>query len=213
MNAAIIIATYGEESWAAMAAGRALPSAMGQGAYDVLCAHHRYGPIALARNELAAETDADWLCFLDADDELAPGYLDAMARAFEQERGSRSPLTALLLTPAVQTLRKHGSPRGKPVFFDRGFPLTDDNWLIVGTLIQRDLFMQVGGFSDYPHGFEDWSLWAKAWKAGAEIVKVPDADYRYWINPNSKHKQCWRDRRWQVETHNKIRAELFPELV
>lgn len=212
MRVAVLIATYGEDSWQKMARERAVPSAMGQGAYDVLCAHHRLGPISAARNELATETEAEWLCFLDADDELAPGYLDAMARAFEQEGGD-SITTALLLTPAVQRLSHTGYTRGKPAFFDRGIPLTDDNWLIVGTLIQRDLFLEIGGFSDYPHGFEDWSLWAKAWKAGAEIVKVPDAIYRYWINPRSKHKLGWRDREWQVETHNKIRAELFPELV
>ena len=88
----------------------------------------------------------EWLCFLDADDELAPGYLEAMTRAFEQERGGATPLaldgSPFLLTPAVQYVRR-GRP-GRPQFNDRGIPLTDDNWLIVGTLIQKKLFLEVG---------------------------------------------------------------------
>ena len=50
---------------------------------------------------------------------------------------------------------------------------------------------------------------AKAWKAGAQVIKVPDAIYRYHINPQSKHKQGWRNKKWQAETHNRVRAELF----
>ncbi len=80
---------------------------------------------------------------------------------------------------------------------------------MIGTLIQRELFLEIGGFPEYPHGFEDWAVWAKAWKAGAKIVKVPDAIYRAHVNPHSKHKTAWRDRKTQVETHNRVRAELF----
>ena len=91
---------------------------------------------------------------------------------------------------------------------DRGISLRDDNWMVVGTMIHRDLFWKVGGFDDYPHGFEDWALWSKCFRVGAQIVKVPDAVYRYWHNPQSKHKQGWRDRRWQVETHMRVKREL-----
>lgn len=205
-SVSVLIATYGGNEWAEMAQTRAYPSAKGQGELEVLLFHDPEGTIASVRNEVGNTARGEWLCFLDADDELAPDYIGAMQRAFERERLNGGPL---LLTPAVQTLRRNGSSRGKPTFFDRGISLRDDNWLVVGTLIQRELFMQVGGFSDYPHGFEDWSLWAKAWKAGARIVKVQDAVYRYWVNPRSKHKVGWKDHRWQVETHNRIRAELF----
>jgi len=205
MNVSILIGTYGEDAWRELAWSRAWPSCQDQGALEVCVFHDPDGTIASVRNELANTAKGDFLVYCDADDELAPGYLSAMKRVLEQE-----PLGGwLLLTPAVQQLRKNGSVRGKPVFFDRGIPLSEDNWLVVGTLIHRDLFKLVGGFSEYPHGFEDWSLWAKAWQAGAKIIKVPDAIYRYHVNPQSKHKQGWRDRKWQVEMHNKVRAELF----
>ena len=203
MSCSVLIATYGEDSWRDLAWSRAWPSCQEQGALEVLMFHDPEGTIASVRNELARHAKGEWLLFCDADDELAPGYLSAMKRVLEQE----SLGGWLLLTPAVSMIRK--GKEGSPSFFDRGIPLSEDNWLVVGTLIQRELFKEVGGFSEYPHGFEDWSLWAKAWQAGAKIIKVPDAIYRYHVNPQSKHKQGWRDRKWQVEMHNKVRAELF----
>ena len=70
--------------------------------------------------------------------------------------------------------------------------------------------MQVGGFSDYPHGFEDWSLWAKCWKAGAQIVQVRQAIYYAYVNPLSKMRLAWRDRTQQAATHERIQRELWP---
>jgi GT2 family glycosyltransferase len=106
----------------------------------------------------------------------------------------------------VRYVRK-GRP-SPPQFNDRGIPLTRDNWLVVGTLVRRTLFERVGGFEDYPHGFEDWSLWYKCEKAGAKILKVPQAIYICHVNPESKHKRGWRDRKWQVETHQRVEREL-----
>ena len=199
-TASVLIATYGEDEWRDLAWSRAYPSAHAQ-AEDVACFHDPEGTIASVRNEMAQTARGDWLLFLDADDELAPGYLDAMTRAVERVGDG-----AYLLTPAVQQIKK-GRP-GKPFFFDTGRSLTEDNWLVVGTLVQRDLFLEVGGFNDLPHGFEDWSLWAKCWKAGAEIVKVPEAVYIAHVNPQSKHRQGWRDSKWQVATHMRVVAEL-----
>jgi GT2 family glycosyltransferase len=205
VNVSVIIATYGDPEWEQIAL-RALGSVEGQGAAEVIRAHSPTLSIAAVRNRTAAGASGDWLCFLDADDELAPGYLDAMRRPLEQERGDLPP-QPFLLTPAVSYV--HDGRAEPPLFRDRGIPLSEDNWLVVGTLVERDLFHAVGGFSDYPHGFEDWSLWAKCWKAGARIVKVPDAVYVAHVNPNSQHRQRWRDHEWQVTTHNRVRAELF----
>lgn len=203
MRISILIATYGGEEWRDLGYSRAYPSAATQDPFEVLNFHDPEGTIASVRNELGSTARGDWLCFLDADDELAPGYLGAMRRAFEQERTGGS----LLLTPAVQAMRK-GRQSGIAHFYDRGVSLSEDNWMVVGTLIQKDVFHQVGGFSDYPHGFEDWSLWYKATKCGARVVKVPGAVYLYHQNPQSKHRQGWRDRKWQVATHNRVKAEL-----
>lgn len=209
MDVSIVISTYGDESWRELALDRAYPSALDQGAHEIVVGHDDRASIAQIRNTLAEKTSGDWLCFLDADDELHPDYVRSMQRAFRQgSRGWGEPPP--LLTPAIQYVQMSGK-RQPPRFWPIG-DLRHDNFLIVGTLVYKELFMGVGGFEDYPHGFEDWSLWAKCWKAGAEIVQVRRAIYIAHINNNSKHRQGWRDRKWQVETHQKIQRELFPEL-
>jgi glycosyltransferase involved in cell wall biosynthesis len=202
MNVSVLVATYGDAEWPTMAAQRAIPSTEGQGACEVIVHHDPDGTVASSRNDAAQRASGTHLIYVDADDEIAPGYVGAMRRAFEQEETNGN----LLLTPAVQQIRK-GRP-AKPFFFDRGISLRDDNWLVVGTLISRDLFMEVGGFGEYPHGFEDFSLWSKCFRIGARVVKVPEAVYVYYHNPLSKHKQGWRDRKWQVETHRRVVREL-----
>ena len=182
---------------------RAWPSAMAQEPFQISTFHDPEGTIASARNELGRTARGDWLCFLDADDELAPGYLGAMKRALEREGGDGA---SLLLMPAVSYV--HGRKRRSAVMSDIR-DLTVDNFLVIGTLVQKELFLRVGGFPDYPHGFEDWAVWAKCWKAGARIVQVPDATYIAHVNPRSKHRMMWRNRRWQLEMHNRIRAEIF----
>jgi GT2 family glycosyltransferase len=202
MTISVIIATYGGEEWMRLVARRAYPSVMDQGADEEFTPHYYDGTRASSLNNGAAMSNSDWLIFLDADDELAPGYVAAMRRALEQsDDGNQT-----LFTPAVQHIRK-GRP-GQPAFMDRGISLRDDNWMVIGTMIHKDLFHRVGGFDDYPHGFEDWALWSKCHRLGATVVKVPDAVYRYFHNPQSKHKQGWRNRRWQVETHQRVAAEL-----
>jgi GT2 family glycosyltransferase len=204
VNLSVLIATYGDEDWNDLGWARAYPSAASQEPLEVLRFHDPEGTIASVRNELGAQAKGDWLCFLDADDELAPGFLEAMRRELEREGPPPCP-DPLLLTPAVSYVRR-GRPQ--PATFNQEVPLHQANWLVVGTLVERDLFQKVGGFEDYPHGFEDFSLWSKCVRVGARIVKVPGAVYIAHVNPESKHRQGWRNRPWQVATHERVVSEL-----
>src|SRR3990167_7241230 len=130
MKISIIIATFGAESWRELALSRAYPSAVNQGAHEVIVGHDPEGTIASVRNSLAEKAESDWLCFLDADDELAPGYLDAMKRAWEREGATDG---SLLLTPAVSYVTARGK-RATPRIWPE-CSLDDHNWLVIGTLV------------------------------------------------------------------------------
>ena len=210
MNVSVVVATYGSEEWARLGQERAYPSALDQGAHEIVVGHDPEGTVSSVRNSLAEKTSGDWLCFLDGDDELGPGYLEAMRRAFERE--GRTDGVPLLLTPAVSYVRgpkRRTPPRIWPeVAFERG------NWLVIGTLLLRDLFFSVGGFRDYGDppgstGYEDWSLWGRCYLAGAQVVKVPRAVYvAYWQASSRNH---FADAQTRLRWHHEIGRDLFPE--
>ena len=197
----VVIATYGNYDWALMASSRAMPSVGDQEKDQTVVVYEREGTRATSLNEGASQATSEWLIFLDADDELAPGYVGAMRRALERSTdGNQS-----LFTPAVQQIRK-GRP-GPPFFFPE-VDLAGGNWLVIGTMISKALFDEIGGFREHPHGLEDWNLWNRAVRAGARIVKVKDAVYRAYVNPQSAHHRFQRNRRAYMAAYEVAKADV-----
>lgn len=197
-----IVATFGAPEWEALAKQRAVPSTEGQGLLEVIQIHLPDGTLAQARNLGALHAHGDWLLYLDADDELEPGFVDAMKEAIEAlDRGQRA-----LLTPAVAYFNGRTTPR--PKLWPR-MDIRDGNWMIIGTLVQRDLFHEVGGFREYAWS-EDWALWGACMNAGAIAVEVPAAVYRAHITPKSRNRN--KPRQMVLYWHSRIGHDLWPEI-
>jgi len=190
---AILIATHGSSEWEELAWSRAFPSTIGQGRdgiwnerVQVYVWHEAGGSIADARNYAASQVRASWLCFLDADDELAPGYVDYMAAAaaaFYHENGPRP----LLLAPSIQYVSADGE-ESRPELPNRHQPMDKLNHCVIGTLVPRELFLDVGGFRDLP-AYEDWELFLRCVRAGATVADVPLAVYRAWTRAGGRNSQ------------------------
>src|SRR3990172_9341450 len=99
MNVSICIATFGDSRWRDLAYSRAYPSALEQGAHEIIVEHQPEGTVASSRNAAAGRARGACPCFLDAHDEPAQGYLRGMGRVYEREQLSAG--SRLLLTPAV----------------------------------------------------------------------------------------------------------------
>lgn len=201
MDVAVIVGTFGEQRWADLAHERAIPSAKAEG---VTVVHHHgealesYGAsLAACRNEAAREADAEWLCFLDADDEIRPGFVEAMNRA-----------TGDLRTPAVEYVRPNRGP-AKPMFWPER-DIRDSNYLIVSTLVRAEMFWSVGGFEPFDL-YEDWCLFSRCIKAGATVERVPGAVCRVYIDPRSKHRRG-SSRAEKARWHEAVRRAVWPEL-
>lgn len=178
----IIIATYGDDSWRELANERAFPSALRQ---DVPVMRFHGSDLPRARNEAAARAHTEWLCFLDADDELEDGYIAALMAADGDLRA-----------PAVAWTT--GSSSTQPVTLHERDIINGLNPCVIGTLIRRDLFADVGGFWEWP-AYEDWCLFRRAALSGARIEHVPGAVYRAQIRPGSRNQSVKNPRQLMRE--------------
>jgi glycosyltransferase involved in cell wall biosynthesis len=200
LEVTVCVATYGAPEWARLARARAVPSAEREGV-PVVTAHGEM--LAAARNDALAEVTTPWVVFLDADDELEPGYIEAMTRG-----------TADLRAPAVRYVEdgQAGEARvprvvGHSHTCDPGC-LKAGNWLVIGTLARTALVRAVGGFEAWPW-CEDWALWARCWRAGASVEAVPAAVYRAHVRPDSRNRGVGA--RTRDATYEAIRRAIWPE--
>lgn len=198
-DVAVIVATYGDDEWSALAQARAVPSAR-----DQAPTFHFQGPtLAAARNSglrhLAHRYD--WLVFLDADDELSPGYIEAM-RASDAD----------LRVPSVSYVR-NGLPR--PPYIPRvaghqhectADCLPDGNWIVIGAMVRAQLALDVGGFREFDWS-EDWDLWTRVWQRGGSVERVPDAVYVAHVRPDSRNRAP--DAEFKNRVHRQIHAANF----
>lgn len=200
MDVTVAIGTYGPDWWRRLAISRAVPSA---NALDVPVVHAHAATLHEARNAALAHVDTEWVIHLDADDELEPDYVEAMAGG-----------TADVRAPSVRYV--HGDRLQKP-----GMPqvaghthrckadcLMYGNWLVVGAAVRTELVREIGGWRDWP-AYEDWDLWVRVWQEGATIEAIPQAVYRAHVRPDSRNRGASRE--IKLEAHRGIaRANGLP---
>jgi glycosyltransferase involved in cell wall biosynthesis len=190
-NLTILICAHGDSKWRDLAYSRAFPSASEQ-ALTLVC-YEPGATLSEVRNAAAAEAETEWLCFLDADDELDFGYVDAMKRHAAGD---------CLLAPAVKYIdpRRATAPAGLP---NEPGDMRNINRCVIGTLIRRITFWEQGGFSEWPC-YEDWDLFLGAHLCGVPIVYVPDAVYKAHVSPGGRNLP---DRHTAQRVYRKIRAK------
>jgi glycosyltransferase involved in cell wall biosynthesis len=155
-----------------------------------------------ARNEGVRHARGDKLMFVDADDQVAPGYLAAMAAALERHRFVTSRVDSRTLNePWIRDA--HGPPwqaEAVTVFFDF-LPATGIN---IG--LRRDLFDMIGGFPEDFSGSQDIVFSWRAQQLGVTIAFIPEALYlyRYRATLRGLFRQC---RNWG--TSNVLLYRMF----
>jgi glycosyltransferase involved in cell wall biosynthesis len=198
----IAICTYGDEQWREIAS-RAHASVGAQA--DVVRVHSYMGGLHDCRNEALDLVDTEWVIYLDADDELEPGYVDAMATGSADVRA-----------PAVRYMR---GGRAYPPYVPNvagharhactADCLPEGNWLVIGSAVRTQMLRDVGGWRDFPWS-EDWDTWLRCWRAGATLEAIPAAVYRAHVRMDSRNRgaaQATRD-----AAHRAIHRANFPEL-
>lgn len=178
MDVTVVVGTFGDDSWVDLARNRAIPSAEALG---VPVIHHHAGNLHDARNGAVTQVDTEWVCHLDADDELEAGFFEAMDLG-----------TADLRAPAVRYIGSdHPGATMLNVFghtHECGADcLRDGNWMVVGTLVRTEMVRAVGGWRDFSWS-EDWDLWLRCYLAGATVEPVHRAIYRAHVRWDSRNR-------------------------
>jgi glycosyltransferase involved in cell wall biosynthesis len=179
VDVTVCVGTYGDPLWSELA-GQAIRSAEAEGVPVVHCDGI---DLADARNGALVSVRTEWVCFLDADDELEPGYLDAMSAGSADIRVPRVRYVTPKRTP------KPISPRVAGHQHHDCSPdcLAFGNYIVIGAWAPTRLLRDVGGFRDFEWS-EDWDLWVRCWQAGATIETIPDAVYRAHVRRDSRNR-------------------------
>ncbi len=180
LDVTVVIGTYGGEEWRDLAVRRAIPSARALGV-DIVAVHGE--SLHQARNDGLSRVRTDRVVFLDADDELEPGYAEAMAT-----------VDADVLVPRVRYIRRGVAvpPIMPRVAGHHQHACTADclaygNWIVIGACVRTDLVRKVGGFRDFAWS-EDWDLWVRIWQAGGTFAAAPEAIYRAHVRRGSRNR-------------------------
>lgn len=181
MDLTIIIATFGDPIWSRRAADTCAEIQDTAGVPIVLS---HGDTLAQARNYGAEIADTEWLCFLDADDTLAPGYVPAIAAA-----------TGDLRAPALHLVGRDGNI-DIPDLTTRDIATV--NPCCIGTVLRRSMFCTASGFWE-ERAWEDWSLFRRCWLLGATITHVPDAVYIAHADPNGRNSTVRDGRRLHAD--------------
>lgn len=201
MGIAVVVATFGDQAWIDLAKSRAIPSAEAQAPTF----HFHGATLAAARNSgLHHLVDRfEHLIYLDADDELNPGYVDAMAAG-----------TADLRVPRLQQVRRGIRRRPfKPQVWGHnhecsGPCLRQGNFAVIGTCVRSELLREVGGWEEWGWS-EDWAAWARCWKESGSLEWIHDAVYCAHVSMDSRNHALPPEEtnRW----HREIEAAIWPD--
>lgn len=175
MDVSIVVSTFGNYKWQLLAQERALPSAS---SFDVPVIYNHGKTLHEARNLGLSQVETEYVCYLDADDILAPGYFDEIEKV---EGDIRVPAVSYYPNPSkMPNVVGH-------THSCNAYCLDEGNWIVVGAVAKVELLKKVGGWKNY-EVFEDYDLWQRCWIVGASIVPVPKATYIAYSTPQGRNK-------------------------
>lgn len=175
-SVAVVIPTFGDKEFWDKLADRAEKSVKAQTRQPDEFYRVHADALHIARNRGGMMASTTWLCFLDADDEIHPEYLEAMLAGEGDVR-----------IPSIERFYwdgKHDEPRYTPP----AKTLLNYSHIIIGAMVSRELFIKVGGFDDW-QCWEDWHFWMKCWVEGAAMLPCKKAIYQTYVRPDSRSRQ------------------------
>lgn len=144
--------------------------------------------LSAARNNGIASAAGTYILPLDADDKIAPGYMEKAVAVLEAR-----PEVGVVYCDEMMFGERQGLWRIPP--YD-ATALLFDNLIFPAAFYRRSDWEKTGGYSSrFVYGWEDWDFWLSMSKLGKEVVKLPEPLYYYRIrNGSMNHSMRLRHR-------------------
>jgi glycosyltransferase involved in cell wall biosynthesis len=158
------------------------------------------GGLGSARNAGLRAATTPWVLTLDADDLLAPEFLERTLAA-----AARRPGAAAVGTFMRCFTTDPSSPTGgwMPLGLDRDLLASANHACPASCLLRRDAALEAGGYDEHLVSFEDWDLWCTLAERGHEAVIVPEFLLFYRQRPDSMYHAL------AIRNEALLRAELL----
>jgi glycosyltransferase involved in cell wall biosynthesis len=156
-----------------------LTSALAPYGDSVRLVRQRHQGLAAARNQALRAATGEYAVLFDADDTWAPGRLQALGRL-----ASARPDLAVVTTDAY--IYDEGVLGGRACRDYVRFAVDDQlvnllrrNYVFGSAAVPRERILDIGGFDESLHMFEDWDLWLRLLLDGGAIgmIDLPLANY------------------------------------
>ncbi|PVY43031.1 glycosyltransferase [Pontibacter virosus] len=144
--------------------------------------------VSAARNKGVSLSSGAYILPLDADDKVAPIYLEKAIDIF-----SKNDSVSLIYGEAEM----FGAVKGKWHLSDYSyFKLLIKNIIYCSAIFKRVDFDRIQGFSEkLIYGYEDWDLWLRLLNREALVIKLPDTVFYYRIKSVSRTTELRLDDR------------------
>jgi glycosyltransferase involved in cell wall biosynthesis len=130
-----------------------------------------------ARNAGALATDADYLLFCDADDQVCDGWVAGMAAALHQTAGAAGLCNLHALNPPSIIPWRLPYPYQSPRAMTAGRTPRSPTGASCG--VRRDAWTEIGGFNECMTRSQDTEFFWRLQYAGQSITVAPDAMVNY----------------------------------
>jgi glycosyltransferase involved in cell wall biosynthesis len=146
--------------------------------YPVTLIEQRNRGVSAARNAGIRAATGVWVATLDADDALAPRFIERMV-------GKDDIVSCVIRTVGARSER-WAPPREHPVNVD----FVRNNQIICCSLFRREVWERIGGNDEAMlDGYEDWDFWTRATFAGFTVTVVDEELFRYRVYDHDRSER------------------------
>lgn len=149
--------------------------------------------VSTARNRGIDAACGEYILPLDADDRIAPGYLEKAVAVLEQR-----PEVGIVYCRA----QLFGEVRGEWVTPEFSLPhMLLDNLIFSAALFRRNDWLTVGGYdARMRKGWEDWDFWLRVLELRRKVFRLDDILFSYRIRKGSRERSLgWFEKLWLMQ--------------